>query len=113
MLLLEYLLRRRDVRPSILFELHEPLEGGQIFPLRLVVHDVGYILLLDLLARRSSMNSDGRDTYGPGRVADRHQNVRVVRLHELAGVAVRDHLQQGPLDGRFQALALAEPARSI
>ena len=47
MLLLEYLLRRRDVRPSILFELHQPFKAGKILPLRFVVHHVGDVFLLD------------------------------------------------------------------
>ena len=96
MLLLEYLLRRRDVGPSILLELHEPLERREILPLRLVVHDVGHVFLLDFFPRRSCMNSDRGHTYRPSGITNSDQDICVVRFHELARVAVRDHLQQTP-----------------
>ena len=90
MLLLEYLLRRRDVRPSILFELHQPLERRQILPLGLVVHDVGHVLLLDLLAGGTSMDTYRGHTYGPEAISHRavgYEERRSAQAMSYCGIA--------------------------
>ena len=113
MLLLEYLLRRRDVRPSILFELHEPLERRQILSLSFVVHDVGHVFLFHFLPSCSSVDAHGRNSDRPSGIADRDQDIRVICFHKFSSLAVRDHLEERTFDGRLQPFALAEPARSI
>ena len=86
-----------------------PRDAEIILPLRFVVHHVGDVFLLHFFSGRARVDTYRRDTDGPGRVADRDENISVVRSHELSVVAVLDHLEQRRFDRRLEALALAEP----
>ena len=107
MLLLEYLLRRRDVGPSVLLELHQPFKAGKILPLRLVVHHVGDVFLFDFLSRRSRVDTYRGHADGPSCITNSDENISIISFNKFSLITMGDHLQQRRFDRRFEALALA------